>query len=109
MSDWTTAAELREQVLRRWDKGELLAHLVAPADLFPLRLVLRAPRSAVPANWPRSGPTSSGPIWPCRSPTWPRCSAIWASASRHFSANSTSPGTPAVRRRGRSSAHARGR
>ena len=46
MSAWTTPAELREQVLRRWDKGELLAHLVAPADLFPLRLVLRAPRSA---------------------------------------------------------------
>ena len=46
MSDWTTAAELREQVLRRWEKGDLLAHLVAPADLFPLRLVLRAPRSA---------------------------------------------------------------
>ena len=46
MSGWTTAADLRAQVLRRWDKGELLAELVAPTDLFPLRLGLRAPSSS---------------------------------------------------------------
>jgi hypothetical protein len=42
---WTTTADLRAQVLRRWDKGELLAELVAPAGLFPLRLALRSPAS----------------------------------------------------------------
>jgi hypothetical protein len=31
---WTTSAELRAQVMRRWDQGELLAEIVAPGDLF---------------------------------------------------------------------------
>lgn len=53
-SDWTTPAELRAQVLKLWDKGRLLACLVAPMEgvddvdepaLFPLRLSLRMPRS----------------------------------------------------------------
>ena len=42
---WTTPAELRAQVLRRWDRGELLAEMVAPGGLFPLRLSLRVPAS----------------------------------------------------------------
>ncbi len=45
-SGWTTTTELRAQVLRRWDKGELLAELVAPGELFPLRLSLRGPTSS---------------------------------------------------------------
>lgn len=45
MTDWTTAAALRDQVRKRWDKGELLAERVAPGHLFPLRLVLRGPAS----------------------------------------------------------------
>ena len=50
-SDWTTPAELRAQVQKLWDKGRLLACLVAPMEgvaepaLFPLRLSLRTPRS----------------------------------------------------------------
>jgi hypothetical protein len=43
---WTTAADLRAQVLRRWDKGELLAEMAAPGDRFPLRLSLRGPTSS---------------------------------------------------------------
>jgi hypothetical protein len=46
MSGWTTAAELRAQMRRRWDRGDLLAEMVAPAALFPLRLLLRVPASA---------------------------------------------------------------
>ena len=46
MKDWTTPVELRAQAQRRWDRGELLAELVAPADLFPLRLTLRVPSSS---------------------------------------------------------------
>lgn len=46
MSDWSSPADLRAQVLRRWDKGELLAERVAPTDLFPLRLTLRVPSSS---------------------------------------------------------------
>lgn len=45
MSAWTTPADLRAQVLRRWERGELLAMRVAPTDLFPLRLTLRTPSS----------------------------------------------------------------
>jgi len=43
---WTTPAELRAQLMRRWDKGELLAEIVAPGGLFPLRLSLRGPTSS---------------------------------------------------------------
>lgn len=43
---WTTSADLRAQVLRRWDKGELLAELATPSDMFPLRLSLRGPTSS---------------------------------------------------------------
>ncbi len=46
MSDWTSPADLRAQVLRRWEQGALLAELVAPGPLFPLRLALRVPSSA---------------------------------------------------------------
>lgn len=46
MSEWTTASALREQVRRRWDKGELLRGLVVADQLFPLRLAMRAPTSA---------------------------------------------------------------
>ena len=40
MTAWTTPADLRAQVLRLWERDELLA------ATFPLRLVLRAPASA---------------------------------------------------------------
>jgi len=43
---WTTPADLRAQVQRRWDKGELLAELAAPGEVFPLRLSLRGPSSS---------------------------------------------------------------
>lgn len=46
MSDWTSAADLRTQVQRLWDRGRLLACTVAGAGEFPLRLVLKGPRSA---------------------------------------------------------------
>ena len=45
MSEWTSPADLRARMLRRWDKGELLAEQVAAAGLFPLRLALRVPSS----------------------------------------------------------------
>ena len=46
MSEWTTPAALREQLRRRWDKGELLAELAQSGDMFPLRLALRGPSSS---------------------------------------------------------------
>ena len=46
MSEWTTPADLRAQVLRRWDRDELLSDPLGTADLFPLRLTLRAPASS---------------------------------------------------------------
>ncbi len=46
MNGWTTPAELREQLRKRWDRGDLLAERVVPGSLFPLRLLLRAPASS---------------------------------------------------------------
>jgi len=46
LTQWTSPADLRAQMLRRWDQGVLLAELVTPTPLFPLRLALRAPSSS---------------------------------------------------------------
>ena len=43
---WTTAIELRAQVQKLWDQGRLLACLIDAGETFPLRLSLKAPRSA---------------------------------------------------------------
>lgn len=42
---WTTAADLRAQTQRLWDKGRVLAAVVEPAGAFPCRLSLKAPSS----------------------------------------------------------------
>lgn len=41
--DWTRPADLHAQVLRLWDRGELLAGLVSGHSGFPKRLALRVP------------------------------------------------------------------
>lgn len=43
---WSKPAELRQQVLRWWDKGTILAALANGENLFPKRLTLRTPTSA---------------------------------------------------------------
>jgi len=43
---WTTPADLRAQVQKFWDRGEILASLVTGESLFPKRLVLKSPTSA---------------------------------------------------------------
>lgn len=43
---WTTPADLRAQVQKLWDKGQLLACMVEGEALFPLRLTLKGPASA---------------------------------------------------------------
>ena len=43
---WTRPAGLRAQVQKLWDRGELLASLVAGESLFPRRLLLKGPTSA---------------------------------------------------------------
>lgn len=42
---WSTAADLRAQVLRLWERGELLRPLVVGDTRFPLRLTLKGPSS----------------------------------------------------------------
>lgn len=42
---WTTPADLRAQVNRLWERGELLAALALGEPLFPKRLVLKGPTS----------------------------------------------------------------
>lgn len=42
---WTRPADLRMQVQKLWDRGELLASFVTGKPLFPMRLVLRGPTS----------------------------------------------------------------
>jgi hypothetical protein len=46
MTTWTTAADLRTQVQRLWDKGRLLACIADAENAFPLRLVLKSPSSS---------------------------------------------------------------
>jgi hypothetical protein len=43
---WTKPADLRAQVQKLWDKGELLASLLSAEPLFPKRLLLKTPTSA---------------------------------------------------------------
>lgn len=43
---WTTPADLRAQVQKLWDKGQLLACPIDDEGLFPLRLTLKGPGSA---------------------------------------------------------------
>ena len=47
MSDavWTTPADIRGELLRRWGRGRLLADVAEPGELFPLRIGLRRPTS----------------------------------------------------------------
>ncbi len=43
---WSTSTDLRAQVQRLWDRGELLRALVSPAFEWPLRLTLKTPTAA---------------------------------------------------------------
>ncbi len=47
---WTRPVDLRVQVQKLWDRGELLASLVTGESLFPKRLVLKGPTSAEMAD-----------------------------------------------------------
>ena len=42
---WTTAGDLRLQVLRLWNRGALLAEVAGGPSLFPRRLILKGPSS----------------------------------------------------------------
>lgn len=44
--NWTRPPDLRAQVQKLWDRGELLAALVTGESLFPKRLAIKAPTSA---------------------------------------------------------------
>lgn len=44
--NWTTPADLRAQVQRLWDRGDLLRAAVANAMPWPLRLILKTPGAA---------------------------------------------------------------
>ncbi len=43
---WTAPADLRAQLLRRWERGELLRSLTSGGPSWPLRLTLRGPTPA---------------------------------------------------------------
>lgn len=45
MTNWTTPRELKAQLARLWERGELLRPLVTGLTRFPLRLALKAPAS----------------------------------------------------------------
>ena len=47
---WTGPADLRAQVQKLWDRGDLLSSLVTGLSLFPLRLTLKSPTSAEMAD-----------------------------------------------------------
>lgn len=43
---WTSPADLRAQVQKLWDRGDLLTSLVTDETIFPKRLLLKSPTSA---------------------------------------------------------------
>jgi hypothetical protein len=43
---WTRPADLRAQMQKSWDKGELLAQLIDQENRFPKRLILKGPTSS---------------------------------------------------------------
>jgi hypothetical protein len=43
MSSWTSIADIRTQLLKRWQKGQFLAEVIEATDLFPLRITLKYP------------------------------------------------------------------
>ncbi|MHB8254999.1 MAG: DUF3322 domain-containing protein [Acidiferrobacter sp.] len=47
---WTKPSDLRAQLQRQWDRGELLSCLVSGKALFPRRLTLKGPTSAEMAD-----------------------------------------------------------
>jgi hypothetical protein len=44
--NWTSPADLRAQVQKLWERGDILASLVTGESLFPRRLPLKCPTSA---------------------------------------------------------------
>ncbi len=46
MNSWTAARQLREQVVKLWERGDILASLLSDEPLFPKRLTLKVPTSA---------------------------------------------------------------
>lgn len=46
MSHWTTPADIRAELEKRWQRGQLLAETLSDSGLFPLRLSLRQPSTA---------------------------------------------------------------
>lgn len=47
---WTTPQDLRDQLTKQWDRGDLLASLVTGKAIFPKRLILKGPASAEMAD-----------------------------------------------------------
>lgn len=43
---WTLPAELRAELDKRWQRGQILAESLAPSGLFPLRIPLKSPSPA---------------------------------------------------------------
>jgi hypothetical protein len=43
---WTTPADIRDRLRRRWQRGEILASSLTQEPLFPLRLPIKGPTSA---------------------------------------------------------------
>ncbi|OAI12200.1 hypothetical protein A1355_14615 [Methylomonas koyamae] len=43
---WTLPAELRAELDKRWQRGQILTESLAPSGLFPLRIPLKSPSPA---------------------------------------------------------------
>jgi hypothetical protein len=50
MSDWTTTADIKAKVLREWQRGRLLAASLTGEALYPWRIPLKAPTTAILAT-----------------------------------------------------------
>jgi hypothetical protein len=46
ISQWTTPADIKDRLRRRWQRGDILASYLTQEPLFPLRLSIKGPSSA---------------------------------------------------------------
>lgn len=50
MQDWSTSADIRSQLKRKWDNGQILAAAVDGEPLFPMRIPLKHPTAGAIGN-----------------------------------------------------------
>jgi len=83
---WTRPADLRVQLQKRWDRGELLGGLVTGESPFPMRLTLKCPTSAEMA-----GQFDEVRAWIAELAAMPHCRVEWREFKHRIFGTNTVP------------------